>query len=168
MPAGYLDERTGRHLPDAVPCRPEVLVLAALDQTLKTVPMLATLGIRAEEARTGHLVLRLPISPAVTNHAGAIHSAGVFAVGELAAAVVLATHPELANLLHLQKSTKIKYFLPSTKDVTAHATLTDEMLAAVKQGLSAGEARLEVPVKVLDGHGKDVAELVSNFAFRRR
>ena len=52
--------------------------------------------------------------------------------------------------------------------ITAHATLTPEMLEAVKAGIVAGEARLEVPVKVLDGHGKDVAELVSHFAFRRR
>lgn len=143
-------------------------MLAALDQTLRTVPMLSTLGIRAEEARTGHIVLRLPISPSITNHAGALHSAGVFAVGELAAAVVLATHPDLAGLLHFQKSTKIKYYLPSTKDVTAHATLTEEMLEAIKDGTAQGEARLEVPVKVLDGHGQDVAELVSHFSFRRR
>jgi uncharacterized protein (TIGR00369 family) len=144
-----------------------VTLLAALDQTLRTVPMLATLGIRAEEAQTGHLVLRLPHAPAVTNHAGSLHTAAVFAVGELAAAVVLATHPDLAGLKHLQKSTKIKYYLPSNKDVTAHATLTAEMLGAVQQSLSSGEARLEVPVKVLDGHGNDVAELVSHFTIRR-
>ena len=99
-------------------------MLAALDQTLRTVPMLQTLGIRAEEARTGHLVLRLPYGEAVTNHAGAIHTAAIFAVGELAAAVVLATHPELAKLVHLQKSSRIKYYAPSTKDVTAHARVT--------------------------------------------
>ena len=141
-------------------------MLAVLDQTLRTVPMLATLGIRAEEARTGHLVLRLPHAPAVTNHAGALHTAAVFAVGELTAAVVLATHPDLAGLRHLQKSTKIKYYLPANKDVTAHATLTDEMLAAVKNGVASGEARIEVPVKVLDGHGNDVAELISHFTIR--
>jgi len=141
-------------------------MLAALDQTLRTVPMLATLGIRAEEAQTGHLVLRLPMAPAITNHAGALHTSAIFAVGELTAAVMLATHPELATMRHLQKSTKIKYFLPANKDVTAHASLTDEMLAAVKNGVQSGEARLEVPVKVLDGHGNDVAELVSHFTIR--
>lgn len=141
-------------------------MLAALDQTLRTVPMLATLGIRAEEAQTGHLVLRLPHAPAITNHSGALHTSAVFAVGELAAAVVLATHPDLAGLKHLQKSTKIKYYLPSNNDVTAHATLTDEMLASVRSAIPSGEARLEVPVKVLDGHGNDVAELVSHFTLR--
>lgn len=130
--------------------------------------MLSTLGIRAEEARTGHLVLRLPHGPHVTNAAGAIHSAAIFAVGELAAAVVLATHRELAGLAHLQKSTKIKYYLPSTQDVTAHATLTVEMLQAVRDALPSGAARLEVPVKVLDGHGRDVAEVVTHFALRKR
>src|SRR5687768_9723209 len=98
--------------------------------------MLSTLGIRAEEARTGHLVLRLPYGTKVTNHAGAIHSAAIFAVDELAAAVVLGTHPELAGLVHLQKSTKIKYFLPSNKDVTAHATITPEVLATILQGVA--------------------------------
>lgn len=143
-------------------------MLAVLDQVLRTVPMLSTLGIRAEEARTGHLVLRLPHGPQVTNAAGAIHSAAIFAVGELAAAVALGTHPELAALVHLQKSTKIKYYLPSNKDVTAHALVTTEMLQAVRDGMARGSADLEVPVKVLDGNGRDVAEVVTHFAFRKR
>ncbi len=143
-------------------------MLPALDRTLRSVPMLETLGIRAEEARTGHLVLRLPLSKHVTNHAGAIHSAAIFAVGELAAAVVLGTHPELTSLVHLQKSTRIKYYLPSTRDVTAHASVTAEMLDRVRDGVAAGHAHLEVPVKVLDGNGRDVAELLSHFSFRRR
>ncbi|MEQ1566003.1 MAG: DUF4442 domain-containing protein [Myxococcota bacterium] len=143
-------------------------MLAALDQTLRTVPMLATLGIRAEEARTGHLVLRLPYTPAVTNHAGAIHTAAIFAVGELAAAVVLGTHPELGALLQLQKSTRIKYYAPSTQDVTAHARVTPEMIGRILQGIDEGNAVSDVAVQVLDAHGEDVAEIVSRFTFRRR
>ena len=143
-------------------------MLALLDQTLRTVPMLSTLGIRAEEARTGHLVLRLPLSEGVTNHVGSIHSAAIFAVGELAAAVVLGTHPELSTLLHLQKSTKIKYYLPSNQDVTAHAEITSEMLDSIHERVATGAADIEIPVKVLDGHGRDIAELISHFAFRRR
>lgn len=139
-----------------------------LDRSLGEVPMLATLGIRVEEARTGHVVLRQPLNDAVRNHGGALHTAAVFAVGELAAAVVVGTHPELTSFVHLQKSTKIKYYLPSTRDVTAHATVTEEMLDAVQRGVDVGGATLEIPVKVLDGHGRDIAELVSNFAFRKR
>lgn len=152
-------------------------MLAALEQTLKTVPMLATLGIRAEEVRHGHLVLRLPLQPALLNHSGALHSSAIFAVGELCAAVVIGTHPVLAPYTALQKSTKIKYYAPSLLDVTAHAEITREMLALVEQGMSgqsagssssARSAQLDVPVKVFDGHGSDVAELVSRFVIRGR
>jgi uncharacterized protein (TIGR00369 family) len=142
--------------------------LAMLDRTLQTVPFLSALGIRAEETRTGHVVLRLPYRPSVTNHTGAIHTAAIFAVGELAAAVVLGTHPDLAGLVHLQKSTKVKYYLPSSKDVTAHATVTEENLASIADAIQGGHATAEITVKVLDGHGNDVAELSSHFAFRKR
>lgn len=142
-------------------------MLAVLDRTLRSVPMLSTLGIRAEEVRTGHLVLRLPMSDAVKNAAGSIHNAAIFAVGELAAAVVLGTHPELATLIHLQKSSRVKYYLPANKDVTAHATLTSEMLERIRNGLPRSAA-IEVPVKVLDGKGHDVAEILTHFAFRSR
>ena len=143
-------------------------MLAALDSALRSVPMLNTLGIRVEEARTGHLVLRLPVSRAITTHVGAIHSAAVFAVGEVTAAVVLGTHPQLTPLVHLQKSSKVKYFLPSHQDVTAHAEVTPEMLDAIEASLGGRGAEIEVPVKVLDGHGRDIAELISRFSFRRR
>jgi uncharacterized protein (TIGR00369 family) len=136
--------------------------LAALDRALRQVPFIDTLGIRVEESRTGHVVLRLPYDETVCNHAGALHTAALFAVGELAAAVVLGTHPGLAGFTHLQKSTKIKYFLPSSKDVTAHATIKEEMLASIQSGGST----IEMTVKILDGHGNDVAELACNFAFR--
>ena len=139
-------------------------MLAALDQTLRTVPFLSTLGVRVEEARTGHIVLRLPLGDATKTHHGSLHTAAVFAVGELAAAVVLGTHPLLAGYSHLQKSTKIKYFLPSSKDVTAHATVTPEML----DNIQSGATTLELSVKVLDGHGNDVAELACNFSLRRK
>ncbi len=142
-------------------------MLALLDRTLRSVPMLSTLGIRAEEVRTGHLVLRLPMSDAVKNAGGSIHNAAIFAVGELAAAVVLGTHPDLAGLVHLQKSSRVKYYLPANKDVTAHATVTSEMLTKIKGGLPRS-AQIEVPVKVLDGHGHDVAEILTHFAFRSR
>jgi acyl-coenzyme A thioesterase PaaI-like protein len=145
-------------------------MLVSLDNALRTVPMLATLGIRAEEARTGHLVLRLPLCAAVTNHSGALHTAAIFAVGELCAAVVLGTHPTLSRYVQLQKSTKIKYYAPSLMDVTAHAKVTPEMIATVELGLGAAArtAQVDVPVQVLDGEGNDVAELVSRFVFRSR
>ena len=142
--------------------------VAQLQTALAAVPYFAHLGIRAEEARPGQVVLRLPHRDEVTNHAGALHSSAVFAVAELCAAVALGTHPSLTDLMHLQKSAKIKYYLPSSRDVTAHATITEEMLQAIRDGLGVANAHVEVPVKVFDGHGEDVAELVAHFAFRQR
>ncbi len=142
--------------------------LAVIDQALRGVPYVASLGIRVEEARAGHVVLRIPYGKNVTNHAGAISTGAIFSVGELSAAVVLATHPFLGPLISLQKSARIKYFVPATKDVTAHATVTSEMVRVVGEGLTSGMAQIEVPVKVLDGHGTDVAELLCTFTVRER
>lgn len=136
--------------------------LAQLNGALSAVPFLKTLGIRVEESHPGHVVLRLPHSLAICNHSGAIHTGAVFTVGELAGAVALGTHPSLSTRKHLQKSTKVKYYLPSTKDITAHATVTPEMVDAIENGATA----IELPIKVLDGHGQDVAELASRFAFK--
>ena len=143
-------------------------MLALLDQTLATVPMLSTLGIRAEESTTGKVVLRLPVSTGVTNHSGALHSSAIFALGELAAATVLGTHMELAELTHFLKSSRIKYYAPSHHDVTAHTELQPEQLDAIHRDLPSGAASVEVVVQVLDGHGRDVAQLVSHFSLRPR
>lgn len=143
-------------------------MLAALERSLAAVPLLGSFGIRAEDLRPGALVLRLPYGDTVTNHAGAIHNAAIFALGELAAAVVLATHPSLSGYVQLQRSSKIKYFAQSHRDVTAHSQLPPELVALVLSDLAGGQAVIDVPVKVLDGHGADVAELACRFVLRHR
>ena len=141
---------------------------AELERALKAVPFLQTVGIRVEEARPGTAVLRLPWAVPISNHQGALHNAAVLAVGELSAQVALGTQVELAQLEQLHKSTKIKYYIACTRDVTAHASISPEMVSAGLRGASSGSTTLEVSVQVLDGHGKDIAELVCNFALRKR
>lgn len=143
-------------------------MVVALEQALRAVPLLASFGIRAEDLRAGTLVLRLPYGQAVTNHTGAIHNGAIFAVGELAAQVVLATHPDLGRYGQLQKSSKIKYFAPSHRDVTAHAHIPPELVQAARETMHDGAAVIDVPVKVLDGHGADIAELLCRFVLRGR
>ena len=138
----------------------------AITNALQGVPFLKLLDIRVEEVRPGHVTLRLPHRADLGNNGGALHTGAIFTLGELAAAVGVATHPDLSSIKHLQKSTKIKYYLPSTKDVTAHVVLGAEDIDKVKNSLSSGGTVLEITVKVLDGHGQDVAELVSRFGFR--
>jgi len=138
-------------------------VLPVLDKTLRGVPMVAALGIRAEEASTGIVVLRLPFAPTFTNAAGALHTAALSAVGELAAVVVLGTHPTLGHLPHFLKSTRIKYRLSARGDVTAHAALSPLLVAMVEKGANT----IDIPVTLLNAEGRAVADLVSRFAFKR-
>ncbi len=140
-----------------------------LEQTLQRVPFLATLGVRVEDAKPGAVVLRLPSTQGTRNYDGVICAAALFALGELAAAVALGTHPLLVDLEPLQKSTSIAYLGTSKKDVTAHAEVTHEMVDAIRRDLDAGrKAQTEVPVKIMDGHGVDVARISGVFGFRSR
>jgi uncharacterized protein (TIGR00369 family) len=139
-----------------------------LESVLKTVPFVDTLGVSVEEARPGQVVLRLPMKPGNLAHGGVLHTGAMFAVGELAASVALGTHPRLASLKRLQKATRIEYLAPSTKDTTAHAMVTAEMVQAITSALDRdGKAQVEIPVQLMDGHGTDVGEVVALFTFRK-
>ncbi len=139
-----------------------------LEQVLRTVPYIAALGVAVEEARPGQVVLRLPHATQNLAHGGSLHTATLFAVGELAASVALNTHPKLAPITKLCKASRVEYLASSAKDVTAHAMVTAEMVQAVMNGLDRdGKAQLEVPVQLMDGNGRDVAEVVSLYTFRR-
>lgn len=139
-----------------------------LDQVIGTVPFISTLGVSVEEAKTGQIVLRLPFRDGNLAAGGILHSGALFTVGELAAALVVGTHPKLAGLRRLQRASRVQYKANATQDVTAHASLTPEMIQAVLDGVSAeGKAELDVPVHLMDGHGKDVGEVVAKVTFRR-
>lgn len=139
-----------------------------LEQVLRTVPYVSTLGVAVEEARPGQVVLRLPLAAQNLAHGGVLHTGTLFAVGELAAAVALNTHPKLAPVTKLLKASRVEYKAASTKDVTAHAMVTAEMVSSVTSSLDRdGKATLEIPVQLMDGHGVDVAEVVSLYTFKR-
>lgn len=142
--------------------------LTLLELSLQQVPFLATLGVRPQEASPGKVVLRLPYARDLANHAGALHTGAVFAVGELAAAVALGSHPSLASAVQLQKSTKIKYYLATNTDVTAHVALDDAAVEQAVASMASGPVELEVTVEVRDPKGRAVAELASKFVLRPR
>lgn len=139
-----------------------------LEQVLRTVPMVATLGITVEEGRPGSVVLKLPSAPGVLDAQGRVHTAAMFAVGELASAVAVGTHPKLAVLSYFQKASRIAYISSGRGDVLARAEVPPELVNAVIEGL-ARDARFitEVSVSLLDTRGNDVASMVSVFTFRR-
>ena len=61
-----------------------------LEEALRAVPYLNTLGMRVEELGTNRVVLRLPAAPAVHAHGGAVHASAIYAIGEAAASVAVA------------------------------------------------------------------------------
>ncbi len=140
----------------------------ALETALQRVPFVSTLGIRVEDARPGRVVLRLPALYDTTAHCGAVHTAALFALGELAAGVAVGSHPDLAALTHYLKASRIAYINPTRSDVTAHAEVPEEAVDAVRSALAEGDrARLELSVRLLDGHGTDIASVISLFQLRR-
>ena len=139
-----------------------------LEQVLRTVPMVATLGITVDEGRPGSVVLKLPSAPPLLDAQGRVHTAAMFAVGELASAVAVGTHPKLATLAYLHKASRIAYVSSVRGDVLARAEIPSELVAAILDGL-ARDARFvaEVAVTLLDARGNDVANMVSVFTFKR-
>ena len=138
-----------------------------IEAVIRTVPFISTLGVSVEEARAGQVVLRLPFKLESQAAGGILHSGAMFTLGELAAAVAVGTHPKLQKYTRLQRATRIQYKANSSKDVTAHAMITAEMVNAVIEGVKAhGKAEIEIPVNLMDGHGKDVGEVVSKITFR--
>lgn len=139
-----------------------------LKQALEAVPMLATLGITLERARPGDVTLRLPARPRNLSHAGTLHTAALFAVGEAAAGVALGTHPRLVGIVHLLKASGIKYLATCSSDATARARADEMALDRVLLALESGApAKAELVVPVLDGRDRKVAEVVTVWAFRR-
>lgn len=140
--------------------------MVVVDQALRSVPMLATLGVHAIEATHDRVVLGLPSTPAVCDHTGAIHASAVFAVGELAASVALMTHPKLASLRALQQSTTIKYQSVASTALTATVNLDAASVEALVEASKDGE-RFGLVVRVQDGAGAAVAELLVRFTPRK-
>ena len=141
----------------------------ALVEALKSVPYLATLGITVEEARPGSAVLRLPAAESNQDHAGGLHTATLFAVGEAAAGVAVGTSPRLVGITHLQKAAGIKYLARAKGDLTAHAALPTEVVDGILSDLESGDrTQADVVVRLMDGYGKDVGEVVAVYTFLKR
>lgn len=140
----------------------------SIQSLLDQVPFLSKAGIQCESYSPGRVVLSLPLSDSNKNHVGTMHAAALFTVAEAAGGAACATHPKLRKLRLLARGISIQFRQAANSGVTAHAAITDEMAVAVEVAVEdGGKADLEVPVKVMDGHGAEVAHLTALFHFRR-
>ena len=139
----------------------------SLQTVLDQVPFIAHLGIQVEDYAPGRVVLSLGCEPHGANHMGTMHAGALFALAETAASAACATHEDLLGLRLRARSAEIRYRRPAAGRVTAHAEITDEMAAAVQQGLERqGRTELVVPVEILDGRGTSVARVMGVYSFR--
>ncbi len=140
-----------------------------LESALRSVPYLALLGVRVEEARPGKVVLRLPFMAKLHAHGSVLHSGAVYSLAETAASVAVATHPRLSARAPRQKSARIKYYAAAVRDVTAHAEVHAEQLGRLLDGASSEQSvSLDIVVRVLDARGEDIAEFTAHYALRGR
>ena len=131
-------------------------------------PCSQTLGVRAEETRTGHVVLRLPAATAVTNHSRRPpHLRDLRPSGACRRHV--ARHPSRArNPLPLsqEQPDQVLRTKSSRRDRPCESR-SPRRWSRSKAALHSGSASTEVVVRVLDGHGQDVADRISHFVLRR-
>lgn len=138
-----------------------------LQHALNAVPLLRHLTVIVAEADPGAVTLTLGTGASVTDHAGNIHSAALFALGEAAAGVALSTHPKLTHLRPRQQASGIKYLRPCTDAPLVEASITDTQISEITALLNEGKpAKIEVISKVSDDTGSLVAEVVCVFLFR--
>lgn len=139
----------------------------ALQSALDQVPFVRSLGARVEESVPGRVRIALPHRPDLGAHGGGVHTAVLFALGELAATVSAATHPDLANLKYYLKASRITYLNAASSNIRALAILPEDAVDGVRDSLQkSGRARLELRVDLHDERGNPVGELISLFLFR--
>ncbi len=138
-------------------------MLADLRKSLYEVPLNQTFGVVPVIVGPGDVSLELRHRPSLLDHAGALHTASLFGVAELAAGVVLATHPDLERVEFRRTATTIRYVGSCFGDVVARATVSDETL----EQILGGTPEVVVPVRVLDAVDNDVALVECGFVAGR-
>ncbi|MEN0067667.1 MAG: DUF4442 domain-containing protein, partial [Myxococcota bacterium] len=141
----------------------ETAMLAELRKSLYTVPLIQTLGAMPTEVAPGRVTIALSHRPSLLDHTGALHSAALFAIAELAAGVLVATHPQLADLAPRRSTTTIRYVSASFGDVTALAELPDEALTELAHPGRSTALEVEIGVRVLDAVDNEVAKVACRF-----
>ena len=153
---------------EAFPVQESKLSIKKLQSALDAVPYLKHMEILVDEARPGNVTLTLSGSPAITDHAGHIHSGALFSLGEAAAGIAVGTHPDLNTLVTRQQASGIRYLRSCPNAPKAFAHVDSDTLEQIRDSLqSDGEAKVELVVSIKDSSDSVCAEVVSVFTFRQ-
>ncbi|WP_342800617.1 DUF4442 domain-containing protein [Nocardia sp. No.11] len=121
------------------------------------VPVAATMGVRALEARRGYAVTTVP-SEGNGNHFGAIYAGVQFTVAEVLGGAITAGSFDTSAFYPLVKSFDISFRAMARSDLRAEATLSEDEIARVSAEAAAnGKADFVLEAVVTDAAGTTVA-----------
>jgi acyl-coenzyme A thioesterase PaaI-like protein len=127
----------------------------------QVVPLVATLGLDYLEVTPERAVVLVRDQPAFRNHVGGPHAAVVFAVAESATgAVAIANLGDLLDRAVLLPTTvTMEYLSISLGDLTATATIVDDV-AAVREQFEAGtRPEFDIVADIANADGQVTARL---------
>ena len=133
------------------------------------IPFNTHLGLEVVEVGDGHGVVRLPDEDKLHNHVGSQHAGGLFAAGEAAsgAAFMGAFADHLAGITPLARSAEIDYQKLAKGEITATATLSEDVSDLLGKLESDGRVEFPVTIEMADADGQVVAGMTVNWHVRK-
>lgn len=126
----------------------------ALEDALAAVPFLTPIGITVAEVEAGRIGLRLPADKRTRDFSGYVSSGALFTACELAATLVLLTHPDLAGREPRRREAHIQYDHQTNRPVTVTASLP-----ALPTGTD-----VEVSASAIAKNGDSICTLTATFS----
>jgi acyl-coenzyme A thioesterase PaaI-like protein len=133
------------------------------------IPFNRHVGLEYVEVGEGRGVVRLPDGDHLHNHVGSQHAGGLFAAGEAASggAFAGAFAEHMAGLTPLAKSAEIDYRKLAKGQITATATLSEDVPELLAKLDSDGRVEFPVEVEMTDEGGQVVASMTVHWHVRR-
>jgi len=133
------------------------------------IPFNGHIGLEVVEVADGRGVVKLPDDGKLHNHVGSQHAAGLFAAGEAAsgAAFMGAFAEHLAGITPLARSAEIDYQKLAKGEITATATLSEDVSDLLGKLESDGRIEFPVAIEMADADGQVVAGMTVNWHVRK-
>jgi acyl-coenzyme A thioesterase PaaI-like protein len=133
------------------------------------IPFNKHIGLEVVEVADGRGVVKLPDHKKLHNHVGSQHAAGLFAAGEAAsgAAFMGAFFDHLAGLTPLARSAEIDYRKLGKGEITATATLDEDVDGLLSALESEGKVEFPVEIEMADADGQVVAGMTVRWHVRK-
>lgn len=136
---------------------------------IEAMPLNRLLGIAVPRAGGGRARAELPLSPAIANHVGGVHSAAQYALVEAAcgAAATSAFVDLLGRVLPLAQRVEVRYAQPAVTEIAAEATVDPDEAERARELVASGrDAGFSVVCEVTDGGGTVVCSAVMRWVLR--